>query len=128
MSGVCLALRPAGRKFAMCTKLRFVAAICGLVLLMGACRHSECTGDTVATERGTEPAARSGSGHTIAWQQIRGGMDPVEVLSLLDEPHRIKVTKVSTYWYYSDRGADGPVVVFDTRNMRVERWRSPGSD
>ncbi|UCF32974.1 MAG: hypothetical protein JSV78_11645 [Phycisphaerales bacterium] len=112
----------------MCRKLGLVAGICGLMLLMGACRQSERSGDTVATERGGEPAARSESGYTIGWQQIRGGMDPVEVLSLLNEPHRIKVTKVSTYWYYSNRGADGPVVVFDTRNMRVERWRSPGSD
>ena len=66
-------------------------------------------------------------GWTIGWSQIKAGMDAVEILSLLEEPRHIKVTKVSTTWYYSDRKAEGPHVVFDTRQMRVERWRAPES-
>ncbi|MBU0640263.1 MAG: hypothetical protein KKB50_15460 [Planctomycetes bacterium] len=62
---------------------------------------------------------------TIGWSQLKAGMDAVEVLSLLNGPQHIKVTKVNTTWYYSDRRADGPHVVFDTRQMRVEGWRSP---
>lgn len=75
----------------------------------------------VDKQRGTEPA------WTIGWGQLKGGMDAVEVLSLLNEPKHVKVTKVNTTWYYSDRRADGPHVVFDTRQMRVERWRPPSS-
>jgi hypothetical protein len=63
----------------------------------------------------------------VGWSQLKGGMDAVEVLSLLDEPRHIKVTKINTTWYYSDRRAEGPHVVFGTRQMRVERWRPPGS-
>jgi hypothetical protein len=55
-------------------------------------------------------------------------MDAVEVLSLLDEPRHVKVTKVNTTWYYSDRRFEVPHVVFGTREMRVERWRSPKGD
>jgi len=75
----------------------------------------------VSTGRDAEP------GWTIGWSQLKGGMDAVEVLSLLDEPKHIKVTKVNTTWYYSDRRAEGPYVVFDTRQMRVDRWRPPRS-
>lgn len=72
-------------------------------------------------------AQRSEPGWSIGWSQLNEGMDAVEVLSLLDEPRQIKVTKVNTTWYYSDRRAAGPHVVFDTRQMRVERWRAPQS-
>ncbi len=76
------------------------------------------------------PEPRTGQGSepkwTIGWSQLKNGMDAVEVLSLLDEPRHVKVTKVNTIWYYSNRRAEGPLVVFDTRRMRVERWRSPG--
>ena len=50
-----------------------------------------------------------------------------EQVSLLGEPGHVKVTKVNTTWYYSDRRAEGPHVVFDTRQMRVDRWRAPRS-
>ena len=30
-----------------------------------------------------------------------------------------------TTWFYSDAGAKGPYVVFDTRGMRLERWIKP---
>ena len=72
-----------------------------------------------AKERDSEPV------WTIGWSRIKAGMDAVEVLSLLDEPRHVKVTKNNTTWYYSDRRAEGPHVVFDTRQMRVERWRAP---
>ena len=65
---------------------------------------------------------------TVGWSQLKSGMDAVEVLSLLDEPRHVKVTKVNTTWYYSDRRFEGPHVVFGTREMRVERWRSPKGD
>jgi hypothetical protein len=64
---------------------------------------------------------------SVGWSQLKTGMDPVEVLSLLEEPRHVKVTRVSTTWYYSDRKAEGPHVVFGTRLMRVERWRTPAS-
>ena len=72
-------------------------------------------------ERDSEP------GWTIGWSHLKAGMDVAEVLSLLDEPKHVKVTKVNTTWYYSDRRAEGPYVVFDTRQMRVENWRAPRS-
>ena len=75
----------------------------------------------VRKERYSEP------GWTVGWSQLKAGIDAVEVLSLLDEPKDIKVTKVNTTWYYSDRRAEGPHVVFDTRQMRVDRWRAPQS-
>jgi hypothetical protein len=70
-------------------------------------------------------AQRSEPGWTVGWSQLNEDMDAVEVLSLLDEPRHIKVNKVNTTWYYSDRRAAGPHVVFDTRRMRVKRWRAP---
>jgi len=51
-------------------------------------------------------------------------MDPVEVLSLLNEPREVSVTAVNTHWLFGDRAH----VVFDTRTMKVERWRPPDSD
>jgi hypothetical protein len=79
------------------------------------------------------PAARPSDGagaapasdYTVGWGQIRSGMTPDEVLAVLDEPRDIKVTRVNTYWYYSERGAEGPHIVFGTRTNTVERWRAP---
>jgi hypothetical protein len=48
-----------------------------------------------------------------------------EVLLLLGHPKTIRVSQISTYWHYSDRGGDGPHVCFDTRPMQVSSWRSP---
>jgi hypothetical protein len=45
---------------------------------------------------------------------------------LLGHPKTIRVNQISTYWYYSDRGPDGPYVCFDTRPMKVSTWRPPG--
>jgi hypothetical protein len=66
-------------------------------------------------------------GWTIGWSALKAGMDGVEVLSLLGEPRHVKVTKINTIWYYSDRLPEGPRVVFDTRRMRVDRWQPPAS-
>ena len=83
--------------------------------------------------KGGQSHAETGKGQvsepewTIGWSQLKNGMDAVEVLSLLDEPRHVKVTKVNTTWFYSDRRAEGPYVVFDTRRMRVDRWRPPQS-
>jgi hypothetical protein len=62
---------------------------------------------------------------SIGWSRLKPGMDPVDVLDLLDEPKHVKVSRINTTWYYSDRQADGPYVVFGTREMRVESWRAP---
>ena len=81
------------------------------------------TGVDAAHTRGSARAA--GPNWTVAWSQLKLGMDPVQVLSLLDEPRDVKITSANTSWYYSDRQAEGPHVVFGTREMRVERWRAP---
>lgn len=105
-----------------------VACLCVAVLLLLApvtgCQQpakSEATGSSsdVGARRPPE------RGWSVGWSQLKPGMDAVEVLSLLEEPWHVKVTKVSTTWYYSDRKAEGPHIVFDTRQMRVERWRTP---
>jgi outer membrane protein assembly factor BamE (lipoprotein component of BamABCDE complex) len=70
-------------------------------------------------------ARRFTSEYRVGWNQIRSGMKHTEVLSLLDEPMVVKVTRVNTYWYYSDRGAKGPYVVLDTSAMTVDRWQTP---
>lgn len=62
---------------------------------------------------------------TVGWSKIRTGLDPVEVLTLLGEPHEVKVASLRTNWYYSADAGDGPEVVFDTRSMRVESWTAP---
>ena len=101
-----------------------IGVLCVVATLVGACHRAEPRYDQGAQSKGKRPELK----YTIGWQQIRNGMDPVEVLSLLDEPVDIKVTKVSTLWYYSLRGDEGPHVNFDTRRMKVERWRPPASD
>ena len=95
-----------------------------VAMIVGACQQAEPRYDNVAQTKSRHPDPK----YTIGWQQIRNGMDPVEVLSVLDEPVNIKLTKISTYWYYSERGAEGPYVGFDTRTMKVDRWRPPASD
>ena len=68
---------------------------------------------------------RSDATWTIVWSQITKGMNAVEVLTLLDEPVSVKVSKVNTTWYYSSGGADGPYVALSTRSATVEHWRPP---
>ena len=103
---------------------RLIGGLCIVAILIGACQQAEPRYDEGAQAKSkySEPK------YTIGWQQIKNGMDPVEVLSVLDEPVDIKVTKVSTYWYYSERGSNGPYVGFDTRSMKVDRWQPPASD
>jgi hypothetical protein len=93
------------------------------LLPCGACRQADS--NDVEAQPGAEKSTAGESAWSIGWSQLRSGMDPVEVLSLIDEPINIKVARVNTTWYYSQRGAEGPHVVFDTRQMRVERWRAP---
>jgi len=101
-----------------------VALILSLCLAVGAggCRQQH-RGGLSAAEPGK--AQTSEPRWTVGWAQLENDMDAVEVLSLLDEPWHVKVTKINTTWFYSDRRAEGPHVVFDTRRMRVDRWRAP---
>ena len=85
--------------------------------------HQPHKGGQSPAEAGKEQASEPE--WTIGWSQLKNGMDAPEVLSLLGEPTHVKVTKVNTTWFYSDRRAEGPHVVFDTRKMRVDRWRPP---
>ncbi|MCP4590204.1 MAG: outer membrane protein assembly factor BamE [bacterium] len=101
---------------------------CGAIaLMMGACVETQKHGGAVDVA----PVSRTSEGSpsepvfSPAWNQIRRGMTPDEVLMLLDEPAHMKVTRVNTYWYYSDRARKGPHVVFDTCRMVVERWKFP---
>ena len=88
----------------------------GLILLP-ACQSD---GEDDGMNQGAQATTR-----TISWDQIKTGMGPNDVLSLLGEPVNAKVTRVRTTWYYSNRGAQGPHVVFDTRQNRVDSWRTP---
>ena len=105
----------------------------GWVVLLGSALFLVCgcdqaqRGDAVDNQEPSAGAYRSEAKRTVGWDQLRIGQDPVEVLSLLNEPMDIKVTSVSTHWFYSNRGAEGPHVAFDTRTMKVERWRAPAS-
>lgn len=64
---------------------------------------------------------------TPAWNQLQTGMAHTEVYNLLGPPIEVRVTAVQTTWFYSDRGSDGPRVIFDTPNMTVERSVSPAT-
>jgi hypothetical protein len=64
----------------------------------------------------------------IGWNHLRKGMNPREVLDLIDEPMKVKVSTVSTRWWYSAYGDRGPRVIFDTETMKVERWYAPRVD
>ena len=101
-----------------------ICGLCIVAMLVGACQQTEPRYDEGAQTKRKHLEPK----YTIGWQQIKNGMDPAEVLSVLDEPVDIKVTQVSTYWYYSERGSEGPYVGFDTRTMKVDRWRPPASD
>ncbi|MFH1746774.1 MAG: hypothetical protein ABIG44_06985 [Planctomycetota bacterium] len=102
--------------------------VMSLCLLVGiaACRQLSRSDQPVTSSTETRQTRDAQPEWTIAWSQIKTGMDPAEILSLLDEPRHVKITKINTAWYYSDRRAEGPYVMFDTRQMRVERWRAPG--
>jgi hypothetical protein len=100
------------------TSISLIGALC-LVATLTACQHGTRDDSPSGSTQAAEP------NWTVAWSQIKLGMDPVQVLSLVGEPRDVKVTKISTAWYYSDRRAEGPHVVFSTREMRVERWRAP---
>lgn len=78
-----------------------IGRLCVVVMLVGACQQTEPRYDEGAQTTSKSPEPK----YTIGWQQVRNGMDPIEVLSVLDEPLDVKVSKVSTYWYYSERGA-----------------------
>ena len=99
--------------------LRWVFFAAGALTLTSAGCHS------AATRPGESGAASAPSGYTVGWAQIRTGMTPDEVLTALDEPRDIKATRINTYWYYSERGTEGPYIVFGTRSNTVERWRAP---
>lgn len=73
----------------------------------------------------TDGAQAATPNRTVGWTKIRAGLDPVEVLTLLGEPHDVNVSSLRTRWYYSADAGDGPEVVFDTRSMRVENWTRP---
>lgn len=83
------------------------------------------TGCSDEKARSDEASVKSSSGYHVGWRQIRRGMTPDEVYSALGEPERVKVAFVTTYWYYSDTGTDGPHVSFDTREMTVSTWQTP---
>jgi hypothetical protein len=93
-----------------------------LVLALAACNEPESTGDR---ETATKPAG--GPQYDIGWSQIRSDMPAVDVLDYLGHPRDIRVDRISTYWFYSDRGTDGPYVSFSTRTNRVLTWRPPES-
>ena len=104
----------------MHAKILMSLMLVGLVVAVPACSQQDGrTGPAAGTPRQTDARA------DINWNQLKTGMDAVEVLTLLDQPVDIKVTKINTTWYYSTRGTEGPYVVFDTRSMRVDRWRAP---
>lgn len=106
--------------------IAFVLSLCVLIGIT-ACQQPTKSGQPARSPPEVSKGPDSEPDWSIGWSQLKGGMDAVEVLSLLDEPKHVKVTKVNTTWYYSDRRAEGPHVVFDTRQMRVERWRAPRS-
>lgn len=77
-------------------------------------------------KRAQDPGTSGEVTYGRAWRQLRVGMDPVEVLDLLNNPAHVEIARLRTTWYYSDaRGENAPRVVFDTRSARVERWHSP---
>ena len=99
----------------------FLVALCLLVVLTVACDHGgrKTAGDP------TPGAAKVQPKYSVGWQQIENGLKPQEVLSHLGEPVDVKVSNINTYWYYSDRGKDGPYVAFDTRSNVVDSYRTP---
>ena len=104
-----------------------LATACLISLSVIGCQTAHKTDEGAVATTSARPETQSEPTWTIGWSQLKTGMDAVEVLSLLDEPKHVKVTKINTAWYYSERRTDGPLVVFDTRKMRVERWKAPRS-
>ena len=104
-----------------------IVLVMSLCLLIGitACQQPPKGDQTASPSPDARQQQRAEPSRTIGWFQVKTGMDAVEILSLLDEPKQVKGSKTNTTWYYSDRRADGPHVVFDTRQMRVDRWRAP---
>ena len=101
-------------------RILIVVVLSCAMVCVPACEQCTCGKEPAAdTQRQTEAAP------SISWNQLKSGMDAVEVLSLLDQPVDIKATKINTTWYYSSRAPEGPCVIFDTRSMRVDRWRAP---
>ncbi len=72
---------------------------------------------SAATSAADERTPRAG------WQFLRTGMSPDQVYTELGGPRNIHVDMMFTLWFYSDRGESGPHVQFDTKTMKVVRWR-----
>ena len=106
----------------MYTRMLALVVLGCAVLGVPACSQCECS---TGAEADAKPQVEAKA--DINWNQLKSDMDAVEVLTLLGEPADVKVTKINTTWFYSNRGAKGPSVTFDTRSMRVDRWRVPAN-
>ena len=106
----------------MHAKIGLLTSLLVLLMLATACNEPEATDDQ-------EPAAKSTGEpeYDIGWSQIRRDMPAVEVLDYLGHPRDIRVDRISTFWYYSDRGVSGPHVCLSTRTNQVLTWRTPKS-
>lgn len=112
----------------MFRRIAWCAVLCCASLLMTACAPADKRGDEVQAGRPSSPAKSPALAPAASWNQIRVGMSHTEVLELLGAPVEVKVSRVTTRWYYSDRATDGPHVVLTTSRMTVERFRRPTSD
>ncbi len=108
------------------TILTLATVILSSVVFIG-CQTPPEAAESAAAAPSVTSDSRSEPTWTIGWSKLTAGMDAVEVLSLLGEPKHVKVSKINTTWHYSNRRAEGPHVVFGTRQMRVERWQPPQS-
>ncbi|UCG33688.1 MAG: hypothetical protein JSU68_03445 [Phycisphaerales bacterium] len=106
----------------MLARIGFMTSLLVVLVLTPACNEPETTG-------AREPAAKSGGEpqYDIGWSQIRRDMPAADVLDYLGHPRDIRVDRVSTFWFYSDRGVGGPHVCFTTRTNQVLTWRPPES-
>lgn len=93
-----------------------------VLLLATACNEPQSTSDR-------EPAAKPTGEpkYDIGWSQIRRDMPATDVLDYLGHPRDIRVDRISTFWYYSDRGVSGPHVCLSTRTNQVLTWQPPKS-
>ena len=105
----------------------WLGVLCMVALMATGCEQPQQRGEEVGMSAGPGEGERPASAYRVGWNQIRSGMKHSEVLSLLGEPVGVKVTRVNTYWYYSERGSKGPHVILDTSAMTVDRWTSPES-
>ncbi len=101
----------------------FVLSV-GLLVGMSVCAAG-CSQVNSDGGESADSADRPRAAGSIAWDQLRSGVTPDEVLRLLGKPRDVEVEMVSTFWFYSDGGKDGAFVVFDTRPMTVRRWVRP---